>query len=275
MRLAVEPQVGGVQRLAATALGSRTTSYCAGRQRTGSRPAPPPWPPPGLGGGPVEVSQPDGGWPGRAVGRRVAAHHGPTWIPSSTASDVRAVADQHPLGRVARAGSLERARRHGASPAARHHEGRHHPRPAGRRGPCGGVVPVGHRRHGRWRREAGVVGVDRAQRGRGPARSTSAARASGSMRLVDTLATRPPTARVSDTRRTSSVTFWWMRLLAKRVSDEVPTGADQGLGPRPTSRSVRSHARRPPSAAEVRPASSTSAIGRTVANPRARFAPTR
>ena len=72
------------------------------------------------------------------------------------------------------------------------------------------------------------------------ARSTSAARPSGSVRLVVTRASRPSWASVTPTTATSSVTFWWMRLLAKRVSEDVPTVAVTSASPSPTRASVRS-----------------------------------
>jgi hypothetical protein len=62
------------------------------------------------------------------------------------------------------------------------------------------------------------------------------------VRVVDVRAIRPSTATVSVTVRTSSLTFWWMRLLPKRVSDDVPTTADATASPRsPTRASARSH----------------------------------
>ena len=89
------------------------------------------------------------------------------------------------------------------------------------------------------------------------ARPTSEARSSGSVRLDVTRASRPSTASVSATCATSSVTFWWMRLLAKRVSEDVPTVAvTSASAPVPTRASVRSQM------------SAASTIARTVANQR-------
>jgi hypothetical protein len=82
------------------------------------------------------------------------------------------------------------------------------------------------------------------------------------VRLVEALASRPPSTSVRVTCRTSSVTFWWMRLLANRVSDDVPTVAlTRASAPPPTNPSVRSQASAATSAGEAPTASSTSTIG--------------
>jgi hypothetical protein len=97
-----------------------------------------------------------------------------------------------------------------------------------------GLTGAGGARPGK----SGSTGRSRAA---APARSTSAARLSGSVRLDVTRASRPSTASVSATVAMSSVTFWWMRLLAKRVSDDVPTVAvTSASAPSPTRDSVRS-----------------------------------
>jgi hypothetical protein len=92
------------------------------------------------------------------------------------------------------------------------------------------------------------------------ARSTSASRLVASVRVVCARATLPSTATVSDIASRSSVTFWWMRLLANRVNDDVPTTAAATASPRPaTYARARSHAS---VASRVESASST--IIRTV-----------
>ena len=65
------------------------------------------------------------------------------------------------------------------------------------------------------------------------ARSTSASRLAASVRVVWARATLPSTATVSDIASMSSVTFWWMRLLANRVRDDVPTTAVATASARP------------------------------------------
>ena len=63
------------------------------------------------------------------------------------------------------------------------------------------------------------------------------------MRVVWARATLPSTATVRVTAAKSSVTFWWMRLLANRVSDDVPNTAVTTASARPrTCASVRSQA---------------------------------
>ncbi len=82
------------------------------------------------------------------------------------------------------------------------------------------------------------------------------------MRVVVALATRPSTARVSVTARSASVTFWWMRLLANRVSDDVPTtAATSASSPSPTRASVRSHTAAARSAGDVSPESASTIAG--------------
>ena len=85
------------------------------------------------------------------------------------------------------------------------------------------------------------------------ARWTSAASPSSSVRVVPARATRPSTATVSRTPRLSSLVFWWMCPLAKRVSALVPASALATPSPRPPSRdSTRSHSSTAVPAAPVR-----------------------
>ena len=74
------------------------------------------------------------------------------------------------------------------------------------------------------------------------ARWTSPARPVSSVRVVDARATRPSSATVSRTDTVSSLTFWWMRPLANRVSADAPADAVTTASPRPPRMArVRSH----------------------------------
>ena len=230
VRLAVEPEVGGEQQHRRHGPRLEDHLVAAGRQLDRVDPGPRLGRGPGAARGAVDGRDRHRG----RLGEAVAA---PTrWMPSTWAIVDRAAARlaarrrQGPVAAPRRAEPCGLAR---AIAIARGHEVGHDAGTVVGAGRGGARRPSGRRRRrappGRTRRSRGRPGAARPRPAPGPPARPARRRRCG---WSTVRATRPSSATVSRTATLSSLTFWWMRPLAKRVSAAAPAEAvDDRLAP--------------------------------------------